>query len=58
MRTDYLPPYMSLGELLNRLNRTKEALNVFESAKAIDPSNPDLAYNVRSCCLIYHAPNS
>lgn len=51
MRADHLSAYMSLGELLNRLNRTREALDVFESARAIEPNSADLSYNVRANCV-------
>jgi len=47
MRSDYTQAYINRGDVLIKLNRTKEAQEVYEKALQLDNSNPDIYYNVR-----------
>jgi tetratricopeptide (TPR) repeat protein len=46
MRADYTQAYINRGDILMKLNRTKEAQEVYERALLYDSSNPDIYYNV------------
>lgn len=48
MRSDYTQAYINRGDVLLKLNRTKEAQEVYERALFYDTDNPDIYYNV-SC---------
>ena len=47
MRADYTQAYINRGDVLIKLNRTKEAQEVYERALFYDSNNPDIYYNVR-----------
>lgn len=47
MRADFVQAYINRGDILIKLNRTKEAQAVFERALRYDKDNPDIHYNVR-----------
>lgn len=53
MRADYTQAYINRGDILIKLNRTKEAQEVYERALLYDSTNPDIYYNVSSCLFIY-----
>lgn len=46
MRADYTRAYINRGDILIKLNRTKEAQEVYERALLYDKGNPDIYYNV------------
>lgn len=46
MRSDYTQAYINRGDILIKLNRTKEAQEVYERALLYDSTNPDIYYNV------------
>lgn len=46
MRADYTQAYINRGDILIKLNRTKEAQEVYERALLYDSNNPDIYYNV------------
>lgn len=46
MRADYTQAYINRGDVLLKLNRTKEAQQVYEKALFFDSTNPDIYYNV------------
>ncbi|KAI5733517.1 hypothetical protein M8J76_012852 [Diaphorina citri] len=46
MRADYTQAYINRGDVLLKLNRTKEAQEVYERALFYDSSNPDIYYNL------------
>lgn len=48
MRSDYTQAYINRGDILIKLNRTKEAQEVYERALLYDSTNPDIYYNVSS----------
>lgn len=48
MRADYTQAYINRGDILIKLNRTKEAQEVYERALLYDSNNPDIYYNVRT----------
>lgn len=48
MRADYTQAYINRGDVLLKLNRTKEAQEVYERALFYDNNNPDIYYNVSS----------
>lgn len=48
MRADYTQAYINRGDILIKLNRTKEAQEVYERALLYDSNNPDIYYNVSS----------
>lgn len=48
MRADYTQAYINRGDILLKLNRTKEAQEVYERALFYDSNNPDIYYNVRN----------
>ncbi|KAL1459084.1 hypothetical protein WDU94_011093, partial [Cyamophila willieti] len=52
MRADYTQAYINRGDVLLKLNRTKEAQEVYERALFYDSSNPDIYYNVSSRTLL------
>jgi predicted negative regulator of RcsB-dependent stress response len=52
MRSDYTQAYINRGDILIKLNRTKEAQEVYERALLYDSSNPDIYYNVSVNALI------
>lgn len=58
MRADYTQAYINRGDVLLKLNRTKEAQEVYERALFYDSNNPDIYYNVSTCanlvCLMLH----
>ncbi|XP_074026010.1 protein O-mannosyl-transferase Tmtc3 isoform X2 [Leptinotarsa decemlineata] len=45
MRADYTQAYINRGDILIKLNRTKEAQEVYERALLYDSNNPDIYYN-------------
>ncbi|VVC91724.1 unnamed protein product [Leptidea sinapis] len=45
MRADYTQAYINRGDILIKLNRTKEAQEVYERALLYDSGNPDIYYN-------------
>lgn len=49
MRADYTQAYINRGDILIKLNRTKEAQEVYERALFYDSNNPDIYYNVSAC---------
>lgn len=51
MRADYTQAYINRGDILIKLNRTKEAQEVYERALLYDSTNPDIYYNVSFFCL-------
>lgn len=51
MRSDFVQAYINRGDILIKLNRSKEAQEVFERALRYDNDNPDIHYNVS---LIWH----
>lgn len=53
MRADYTQAYINRGDVLIKLNRTKEAQEVYERALFYDSNNPDIYYNVSIELLIY-----
>lgn len=53
MRADYTQAYINRGDVLIKMNRTKEAQEVYERALFYDSNNPDIYYNVRSKIYIY-----
>ncbi|CAG2109221.1 unnamed protein product [Medioppia subpectinata] len=46
MRADYTQAYINRGDILIRMNRTREAQEVYEKALQFDSSNPDIYYNL------------
>lgn len=52
MRADYTQAYINRGDVLLKLNRTKEAQEVYERALFYDSNNPDIYYNVSICLII------
>lgn len=46
MRADYTQAYINRGDVLIKMNRTREAQEVYEKALQFDSSNPDIYYNV------------
>lgn len=53
MRSDFVQAYINRGDILIKLNRTKEAQEVFERALRYDNDNPDIHYNVSlTLCLL------
>ena len=46
MRGDYVEAWINRGDVLLKMNRTEEALRVYQRAAEIDPSNPDIFYNM------------
>lgn len=48
MRADYTQAYINRGDVLIKLNRTKEAQEVYERALFYDSNNPDIYYNVNT----------
>ena len=46
MRSDYTQAYINRGDILIRLNRTKEAQEVYEKALSFEADNADLLYNM------------
>lgn len=55
MRSDYTQAYINRGDVLLKLNRTKEAQEVYERALFYDTDNPDIYYNVST---FYNIRNS
>lgn len=53
MRADYTQAYINRGDILIKLNRTKEAQEVYERALLYDSNNPDIYYNVSSIFTSY-----
>lgn len=51
MRADYTQAYINRGDILIKLNRTKEAQEVYERALLYDSTNPDIYYNVSTFCF-------
>jgi len=56
MRADYTQAYINRGDVLLKLNRTKEAQEVYERALFHDSNNPDIYYNVCFCVPSYVYP--
>lgn len=54
MRADYTQAYINRGDILIKLNRTKEAQEVYERALLYDSTNPDIYYNVSRAFIIYY----
>ena len=46
MRSDYTQAYINRGDILLKLNRTKEAQEVYERALFYDNTNADIYYNL------------
>ncbi|KAF0308101.1 Transmembrane and TPR repeat-containing protein [Amphibalanus amphitrite] len=46
MRADYTQAYINRGDVLVRLNRTREAQRTYETALFYDNDNPDIYYNL------------
>lgn len=46
MRADYTQAYINRGDVLIKMNRTREAQEVYEKALQFDSTNPDIYYNV------------
>ncbi|XP_019638100.1 PREDICTED: transmembrane and TPR repeat-containing protein 3-like [Branchiostoma belcheri] len=46
MRPDFTQAYINRGEVLMRLNRSKEAQQSYETALQLDSDNPDIHYNL------------
>lgn len=46
MRSDYIQAYLNRADVLIKMNRTKEAQQVYERALLYDSNNPDIYYNV------------
>lgn len=46
MRSDYTQAYINRGDILIKLNRTRDAQEVYERALLYDSTNPDIYYNV------------
>ena len=46
MRADYTQAYINRGDILIKLNRTKEAQEVYERALSFDSTNADIYYNL------------
>lgn len=63
MRADYTQAYINRGDILIKLNRTKEAQEVYERALLYDSNNPDIYYNVSTSFFLvfvvkgYYAAN-
>lgn len=57
MRADYTQAYINRGDILIKLNRTKEAQEVYERALLYDSNNPDIYYNVSGYFNIYFTDN-
>jgi tetratricopeptide (TPR) repeat protein len=55
MRADYTQAYINRGDILLKLNRTKEAQEVYERALFYDSNNPDIYYNVSICSMLLHS---
>lgn len=56
MRSDYTQAYINRGDILIKLNRTKEAQEVYERALLYDSNNPDIYYNVSKS--LHHRVNT
>jgi len=46
MRSDYVQAYINRGDVLLKMNRSEEALNVYKQALVYDSRNPDIHYNL------------
>ena len=46
MRSDYTQAYINHGDILMRMNRSKEAQEQYERALMYDSENPDIYYNL------------
>ena len=46
MRSDYIQAYINRGDILIKMNRTREAQQVYEKALEYENTNPDIYYNV------------
>lgn len=55
MRADYTQAYINRGDILLKLNRTKEAQEVYERALFYDSNNPDIYYNVSTFSILLHS---
>lgn len=53
MRADYTQAYINRGDILIKLNRTKEAQEVYERALLYDSTNPDIYYNVSFFLVLF-----
>lgn len=53
MRADYTQAYINRGDVLLKLNKTKEAQQVYERALFYDSTNPDIYYNVSDFYFSY-----
>ena len=53
MRPDYTQAYINRGDVLLKLNRTKEAQQSYERALFYDSTNPDIYYNVSIFHIIF-----
>lgn len=54
MRADYTQAYINRGDILIKLNRTKEAQEVYERALLYDSNNPDIYYNVSISIMFFN----
>jgi tetratricopeptide (TPR) repeat protein len=55
MRADYTQAYNNRGDILLKLNRTKEAQEVYERALFYDSNNPDIYYNVSTFSILLYS---
>ena len=46
MRADYVQAYINRGDVLIKMGRHAEALEVYHDALKHEPQNPDLYYNL------------
>lgn len=53
MRSDYTQAYINRGDILIKLNRTRDAQEVYERALLYDSTNPDIYYNVSEQSILY-----
>ena len=57
MRADYVQAYINRGDVLLKMNRTAEALAVYQSALTYDVDNPDIHYNLGVVALEQGRPD-
>ena len=46
MRADYTQAYINRGDILMRLNRSRDAQEQYETALTFESDNPDIHYNL------------
>merc|ERR1712242_248285 len=57
MRSDYIQAYINRGDVLLRMNRSQEALNIYQEALKIDANNADVHYNLAVVALEQQKPD-